>query len=141
MWLVSLFFAEGIGVVLQSLRPNIHMSLGIRWVNSKAAAMTTPSIPQQHECLLNLVQQPFVLTHPGELRGRWSLSESIAVSQRESVRSRVRGFLPKAQNVSPFAFFFFLQRRGLMLPGFDSNTCESIPLPVRTTCRRRAEEY
>lgn len=41
-----LFFAEWTSVVLQSLRPNIHMSVGTRWANSKAAAVTTKSIPQ-----------------------------------------------------------------------------------------------
>lgn len=32
MFLTVLFFAERTGVVSQSLRPNIHMSVGIRWV-------------------------------------------------------------------------------------------------------------
>lgn len=34
-----LFSAEWTSVVLQSLRPNIHTSVGTRWVNSKAAAV------------------------------------------------------------------------------------------------------
>lgn len=55
-----LFFAEWASVVSQSLRPNIHMSVGTRLIYSKAAVATTPSVPQQRDCLLKSVQQPFL---------------------------------------------------------------------------------
>lgn len=62
-------------VVSQSLRPNIHMSVGTRWGstnNSKAAATTTPSVPQQRLCLSHFVQQPPVRSPPeGEREEAW----------------------------------------------------------------------
>lgn len=103
-----LFFAEWTNVVLQSLRPNIHMSVGTRWVNSKAAAVTTPFIPQQHDCLLNLVQQPF-FNSPQRGGEGWSLSESIAVNLRGSVRSKIRGLFPAGSPTCVRVFFFLHQ--------------------------------
>lgn len=115
-----IFFAESV-LFFQSLRPNIHTSVGTRWVNSKAAVGTTPSIPQQHDCLLNSLRA----LAPGRRRGR-SLSQSIAVNLRGSIKSRVRGsFRTGSPDVSVFVFY--------MLPVLQAHvaltqTCVNIQL-------------
>lgn len=75
-----IFFAEWavFFFLLQSVRPNIHTSVGTRWVNSKAAVVTTPSSPQQHDCLLNSLP----LTRPREAERVESQSEYCCKSER-----------------------------------------------------------
>lgn len=84
-WVGQFFF-------LQSLRPNIHTSVGTGWVNSKAAAVTTPSIPQQRDCLWNSL----CLTRREEAGRLESQSEYCCKSERISKEQR-EGLLSSSQ--------------------------------------------